>query len=87
MVENMNTEQVIQNPLISSNDLVVKGKHYRISVLTERLIRLEYHPEGIFCDNKTQLVEFRNFPKTDFQITEDNRYLVIKNKYFTLSYT
>lgn len=90
MMENMNLEQdkvVNLNSLVASDDIVVSGEHFRISVLTERLIRLEYHPEGIFCDNKTQLVEFRNFPKTNFQITQDNRYLVIKNKYFTLSYT
>lgn len=81
-VNNINT-----NPLITNQDLVIKGNRFRISVLTERLIRLEYHPDGIFYDNKTQLVQFRNFPKTDFQVTQDNRYLVIKNKYFSLSYT
>lgn len=79
--------EVNQNPLVTNDELVIRGEHYRISVLTERLIRLEYHPDGIFYDNKTQLVEFRNFPKTDFQVSEDNKYLVIKNNYFTLSYT
>ena len=75
------------NPLLTDKELVVRGKNYRISILSERLLRLEYHPEGIFCDSETQLVQFRNFPKSDFQITQDNRFLVIKTKYFTLSYT
>lgn len=75
------------NPLITQENMIVRGKNYRISVLSERLLRLEYHPEGIFYDNETQLVQFRNFPKPDFEVTQDNRFLVIKTKYFTLSYT
>ena len=90
---NMETQEVKQESVVSNNNLltkeemVIRGKSYRISVLSERLLRLEYHPEGIFYDNETQLVQFRNFPKSDFQVTQDNRFLVIKTKYFTLSYT
>lgn len=86
-IEVKKEENIVVNKLISSDEVVLKGNNYRISVLTERLIRLEYHPEGVFVDNETQLVQFRNFKKPDFQVTEDNRYLVIKTKYFTLSYT
>lgn len=75
------------NLLMTNDSMVVRGKTYRISILSERLLRLEYHPEGIFYDNETQLVQFRNFPKCDFEVTQDNRFLVIKSKYFTLSYT
>lgn len=75
------------NNLLTDNEMVFSGSNYRISVLTERLIRLEYHPDGIFCDYKTPLVEFRNFSKPDFKVTQDNKFLVIKTKYFTLSYT
>lgn len=75
------------NPLITDNSMVIRGNHYRISILSDMLLRLEYHPEGIFYDNETQLVQFRNFPKADFQVTQDSRYLVVKTKYFTLSYT
>jgi len=81
------TIDVKKNPLEANEETVIKGNYYRISILTERLIRLEYHPEGIFYDNETQLVKFRNFPKSEFQVTQDSRFLVIKNKYFTLSYT
>ncbi len=84
-----NKESVItnQNPLITDSKMVLKGEHYRISVLTERLLRLEYSPDGVFNDYETQLVRFRNFPKPEFTVTEDNRFLVIRSKYFTLSYT
>lgn len=78
---------VANNPLIAKTENIISGEHYRISVLTERLIRLEYNPNGIFNDSKSQLVVFRDFPKVNFEITQDNRFLVIKTKYFTLSYT
>lgn len=72
--------------LKAKEESVIKGQHYRISVLTERLLRLEYSPSGVFYDNKTQLVSFRNFEKPQFEVQEDERYLVIKTKYFSLSY-
>lgn len=83
----MEENVVVNNSLLANSDNIVKGEHYRISVLTERLIRLEYSSSGIFYDNETQLVQFRNFPKVSCEITQDSRYLVIKTKYFTLSYT
>ena len=33
-----------------------KGKFYRISVLSDRVVRLEYSPSGQFVDRPTQLV-------------------------------
>ena len=73
--------------LITREDCVLRGEHYRISVLTERLVRLEYSPNGVFYDNKTQWVQFRNFNKPEFEVTEDEKFLVIKTKYFALSYS
>ena len=57
--------------LISDSEAVFLGKTYRITVLTERLLRLEYHPNGIFYDNKTEWVSFRNFPKPEFEVNKD----------------
>ncbi len=73
--------------LIANPDNVVQGKTYRITVLTDRLVRLEYNPNGVFYDLESELVRFRNFPKVEFTKQEDSRYLVIKTKYFNLSYT
>lgn len=87
IVNNMVSNTNSINPLLTNEEMIIRGKTYRISILTERLLRLEYHPDGVFCDNRTQLVQFRNFPKPDFEVNQDNRFLVIKTKYFTLSYT
>ncbi len=72
---------------IPNQEMIIQGNTYRISVLSEKLLRLEYHPDGIFCDYETQLVKFRDFKKPEFELTQDSRFLVIKTKYFTLSYT
>ena len=40
---------------------VVKGEKYRITVLTEGLLRLEYSESGKFVDEATQTVWNRDF--------------------------
>ena len=50
----------INNDLIANSENVIQGSCFRISVLTERLIRLEYHPNGIFNDLESTLIKFRN---------------------------
>lgn len=46
----------------------VKGDNYRITMLTEGLVRLEYSPDGVFEDRGTQMVLYRNFPKTEYRV-------------------
>ncbi len=65
--------------------LVQDGK-YRISVLTERLIRLEYSQQGVFEDRSTQKVMNRKFPVPEFKVIEKNGQLVITTKYLQVSY-
>ncbi len=40
----------------------------RVSVLTSRLVRVEYQKDGNFCDMPTQSVWYRNFDTPDFEI-------------------
>ena len=71
-----------------SNDrCIVKGQHYRMTVLTERLIRLEYSPSGKFVDVPSQLVQNRDFPQPQYEVKQDQKFLEITTKYFKLSYT
>lgn len=73
--------------LKTNSKSIVQGNKYRISVLTERLIRLEYNSEGKFNDLATELVVSRNFDIPPFQIRQDNTFLEITTKYFKLEYT
>ena len=65
---------------------VHKGDFYRITVLTDRLVRLEYSVSGNFVDNLTDLVSNRNFPVPSYTFEEDDKYMVITTKYFSLQY-
>ena len=74
------------NDSISIDDNIIKGKKYRITILTDRLIRLEYNVKGIFEDRPTERVIFRKFPKVEFQMSETDTLLQIVTTYFTLYY-
>ena len=65
---------------------VFQGKKYRITVLTERLLRLEYSENGIFEDKLTEFVINRNFEIPEFSVEEDEKILKISTKYFSLFY-
>ncbi len=70
----------------NDNKAMVVGRKYRITVITERVVRLEYSPTGTFVDIPSQLVKNRNFGLPEFTIRQDNNFLEITTKYFTLSY-
>ena len=70
----------------SNSKAVYSGANYRITVLSERLLRLEYDVNGKFNDNATMLVKNRNFKLPQFKVTQDDKYLVIATKYFTMQY-
>ena len=78
----------IKNPnnLIPENKCIVKGQNFRFSVLTPRLIRLEYNSNGIFEDRPTSLVVNRKFSNTIFNMAIDENFLTISTEYFTLKY-
>ena len=70
----------------SDDKCIYKGKHYRITVLSERLVRLEYSPSGVFVDAPSQLVINRSFTYPEYKTREDFKILEITTKYFRLTY-
>ena len=67
-------------------DNIIKGKNYRFTVLSERLIRIEYSPKGEFIDLPSERILFRKFPKSDFKVNFSETLLQITTSYFTLNY-
>lgn len=65
---------------------VIQGEKYRFTVLTDRLIRLEYNEDGVFEDRATQVVVNRYFEKPDFKVRETDEKLQIITDYFKLTY-
>lgn len=73
--------------ILANNKAIFKGKNYRITILSERLVRLEFSNVGNFNDKPTLLVRNRNFPLPPMKVEQDEQYLVITTKYFSLQYT
>lgn len=71
---------------IANKENIIQGENYRFTVLSERLIRMEYSEEGFFENRPTELVWYRNMPPVKFEKSEDSKYLQIKTKYFELNY-
>lgn len=70
----------------SAKGAIVKGKNYRISMLTPSLVRMEYSAEGIFEDHPTQTVLNRDFPVPEFQVEEAETELIIRTDALELHY-
>jgi len=58
----------------------------RFTVLTARLIRMEYNPKGIFEDRPTQIFWCRECSVPEFSQTIDDRRIIIETKDLILKY-
>ena len=65
---------------------ILQGDKYRITMLTEGLVRLEYSEDGVFEDRATQTVINRDFPPVKFQVKETEEELEILTWRFRLNY-
>lgn len=74
------------NPMADKSAMVC-GDKYRFTVLTSRLIRIEYNESGIFEDRATQTVVNRLFDVPEFQVIEDRGLLRIITDKVELRYT
>lgn len=86
MDEFTNTFGINYQNAISKKETIFKGVKYRITVLSEILVRIEYSESGTFEDRPTELARFRNFEVPKFNVVEDEKHLTITTNYFELSY-
>ncbi len=71
---------------VSLYDAITVGKKYRITILSDILVRLEYSSNGQFEDRPTEQIIFRRFSVPRYTKQEDNNFLIISTKYFKLEY-
>ena len=71
---------------VSDEEAIIRNSTYRIPVLTERLVRLEYSSDGMFNNYETQNVKNRRFSIPEFTKEEDDTRLIINTRYFSLNY-
>lgn len=71
----------------ANDKMILFGSNYRFTLLTPRLIRLEYSKDEFFLDSPTELVLYRNLKPFNFESKENNNVLEIKTEYFKLTYS
>ena len=49
---------------------IVLGKNYRITFLTDRLVRFEYNESGAFVDEASQVIWYRDLEEVPFEIKQ-----------------
>ena len=72
--------------MMDSSPTMIIGERYRFTLLTSRLIRMEYDPEGIFEDRPTQMVQSRSFPPVPYQSWKTEKGLEIRTDSINLFY-
>ncbi|MFW5956315.1 MAG: TIM-barrel domain-containing protein [Halorhabdus sp.] len=72
---------------VAAEAAVITGPNCRFTVLTPRVLRLEYDPEETFEDRPSQLVWYRNQPVPDFEVSRDGHRIVIETDALRLEYT
>ena len=65
---------------------VIRGDRWRVTVLTSRLLRLEYAGDGAFRDTATQMALCREFPVPEYTVSESDRELVVETEHVRLRY-
>ncbi len=65
---------------------VAAGACYRFTLLTARLVRMEYAADGVFEDLPTQMALNRDFETPAFIVRETNALLQIDTEFLSISY-
>src|SRR5690606_17182048 len=65
---------------------IVLGDYFRFTLITNKLIRLEYSESGKFEDSPTQIVLNRDFGEVDYELIKKEDHLEIITDYFHLYY-
>ncbi len=65
---------------------VVVGPHYRITVLTDGLVRLEHSPDGRFEDRASTFAQHRRLPVPEFRVIETDTHVEVLTSRFHLVY-
>ena len=64
---------IIKGDNMENASNIFVGKFYRITVLSEMLIRMEYSPSGKFLDEATEFARNRAFPVPKISVQQDSK--------------
>ncbi|MCC5890647.1 MAG: alpha-xylosidase [Alkalibacterium sp.] len=72
--------------LFAIDENIIQGDFFRFTLITEKLIRMEYSETGVFENRATQLVQHRQLKKVAYELKETNGTLEIITDTFHLVY-
>ena len=72
-------------PELSSN-IAWQDQQARFTVITDGVIRMEFDSLGQFTDNPSFIATIRQYPKTDYKVTETDSMVIISTSKMTLTY-
>lgn len=75
-----------QHDSLAANKAMVQGEHYRFTILTSRLIRVEYSETGVFEDRPSQMVLNRKFEVPEFKVFDKTDRLEIVTEHVSVTY-
>ncbi|TLQ39871.1 DUF4968 domain-containing protein [Ruoffia tabacinasalis] len=71
---------------VAYEDSIVQGENYRFTILTSKLVRIEYSENNIFEDAQTKMVLNRKFKTPEFDVFESENHLKIVTKDLIIKY-
>lgn len=77
--------QIKFNPIANPKAVVVSGK-VRFTILTDRIIRMEFDPKAEFVDRPSLVYWYRNFDAPRFEINSSDDHLTIETKFLILHF-
>ena len=70
-------KQVIFDPIVNPKAVVSSGK-VRFSILTDRIIRMEFDPAANFDDKPSLVYWYRNFDAPEFHVSSSDDQIIIE---------
>ena len=72
--------KISKEKALANEKNIKKGNNYRFTVLSERLIRLEYNANGTFLDSPTEFALYRDSEPVDYKCNDTDRIIEITTK-------
>ncbi|CAF1077357.1 unnamed protein product [Didymodactylos carnosus] len=73
------------DPIANPSSVVLVG-NARFTVLTDRIVRMEWSSTKTFQDSPTWVIQVRNTPVPDYKVTQNDTHTTIQTSYLTLTY-
>lgn len=78
-------KQVIFDPIVNPKAVVSSGKA-RFSILTDRIIRMEFDPAANFDDRPSLVYWYRNFDAPEFHVSSSDDQIIIETEFLRLHF-